>query len=141
MKPTQLVFALAVSLAFVATAHAQSCATGAQLNSNNFVCVTPAGSGDCNVNTPMGPGYTTFVQGSTVCCGQTMVSFFYGPPYLCQEQGLLLRDPGLLKAAIHAELETGEQFLVADCRGNLVPFEPSPQPSFAINATGRIELR
>jgi hypothetical protein len=133
MKPIALVFALTAGLALAASAHGQmgQCAAAAGLTSNTFVCVTPKGSSSCNVNMPYGPGYTIFVSGSEVCCGSTVTSFFYGPPNLCWESASMFRDPGLLRAAVDAQLETGEQFLTADCQGNLVPFESSPQPSFA----------
>ncbi|HLJ77882.1 MAG TPA: hypothetical protein VKT75_10750 [Acidobacteriaceae bacterium] len=133
MKTKNIAFLLALtgSLILAVPTHAQNCATGAQLFNTGGVCVTPDGSQNCNINVPMGPGYTTFVQGQVYCCGTPQISFFYGPPYLCQQYGRILREPGLVNAAVQAQLETGEEFLVADCQGNVVPFKTLLQPSFA----------
>ena len=133
MKPIMLLFVLTASLALALSAHAQAgqCATGAGLEFNTFVCITPTSSSTCTVGMPMGPSYTVLSEGQVVCCGSAQVSFFYGGAQTCQEIARVFRDPGLLQAAVHAQLETGEQFLIADCQGNLVPFEPLQQLSIA----------
>jgi hypothetical protein len=141
MKSFTLLFALTACLPLSMSAHAQQCDPGQGLMTTYTSVVTPSGSCTCAVYVPWGAPYAPYFPGTVLCCGVQITSFSYAPQ-LCQE-GAVTHDAALIKAAAEAELKTGEQFLIADCRGNLVPFEPSPELSFAakVARTDRIQLR
>jgi hypothetical protein len=124
-----MLITLTASIALAVSTRAQECAPGQGLMSTTTAVVTPSGSCTCNVYVPWGAPYAPYFPGTVLCCGVQITNFSYAPQ-LCQEGARLFRNSDLLEAAVHAQLETGEQFLIADCQGNLVPFEP-PQPSFA----------
>lgn len=144
MKATKLLSALAASLALAASAQAQTgfCDIAGSLETMpGVVCVTPSGSYSCDINVPWGPGFIAFTQGFTYCCGQEQTTFWWGGG--CLWVAGAYSDPSTPRAAAQAESETGEQFLVADCQGNLVPFDPAPLEAFAtkVARSDRVELR
>jgi hypothetical protein len=141
VKMFTLLFALTASLPLTMCAHAQEeCDPGQGLMTTYTTVVTPSGSCTCAVYVPYGAPYAPYFPGTVLCCGVQITNFSYAPQ-LCQEGAV--RDAALVRAAAEAELKTGKQFLIADCRGNLVPFEPSPTPSFATKAarTDHVQLR
>lgn len=131
MKLITMLIALAAALAPVTSANAQQeCEGGQGLMTETTIVVTPSGSCSCTIDVPWGAPYAPYYPGRISCCNTIQTSFVYAPQ-LCPEWSSNARNSNLVLAALHAETVTGEQFLTADCEGNLVPFRPPPQPSFA----------